>query len=80
MRVTFDTNVFDKVTRPAVYPNDPDLQAFMVIHEAVKDGRAFISDTTVTLEGIGNDDRTKPAKFLVVLIKDNGAPVLVPVE
>ena len=27
-----------------------------------------------------NASRTKPAKFLVVLIKDKGAPVLVPVE
>lgn len=27
-----------------------------------------------------NASSTKPAKFLVVLIKDKGAPVLVPVE
>jgi quercetin dioxygenase-like cupin family protein len=27
-----------------------------------------------------NASLTKPAKFLVVLIKDKGAPVLVPVE
>jgi len=27
-----------------------------------------------------NASRTKPAKFLVVLIKDKGAPVLVPAE
>jgi quercetin dioxygenase-like cupin family protein len=27
-----------------------------------------------------NASRTKPAKFLVFLIKDKGAPVLVPVE
>ena len=48
MRVTFDTNVFDKVIRPTVYPKDPDFQDMVVIHEAVKDARvqAFISDTT----------------------------------
>jgi Protein of unknown function (DUF2934) len=59
LRVTFDTNVFDKVTRPTVYPKDPDFQEMNVIHDAVKDARvqAFISDTMITLEGIGGDDR-----------------------
>jgi hypothetical protein len=59
LRVTFDTNVFDKVTRPTVYPNDPNLQAITVIHEALKHAQiqGFISDTTITLEGIGRDDR-----------------------
>jgi hypothetical protein len=59
MRVTFDTNVFDKVTRPTIYPRDPDFQEMIVIREAVKDARvqAFISDTTITLEGIVGDDR-----------------------
>ena len=59
MQVTFDTNAFDKVIRPTVYPKDPDFQDMVVIHEAVKDARvqAFISDTTLTLEGIGSDDR-----------------------
>jgi hypothetical protein len=59
MRVTFDTNVFDKVTRPAIYPKDADFQEMTIIHEALKQGRVkgFISDTTITLEGIGGDDR-----------------------
>jgi hypothetical protein len=59
MRVTFDTNVFDKITRPTVYSKDPDFPEMVVIHEAVKDARiqAFICDTTITLEGIGGDDR-----------------------
>jgi hypothetical protein len=58
MRVTFDTNV-DKVTRPAIYPKDADFQEMTIIHEALKQGRVkgFISDTTITLEGIGGDDR-----------------------
>ena len=59
MRVTFDTNVFDKVTRPTVYPKDPEFQEMILVHEAVENARvqAFISDTTITLEGIGSDDR-----------------------
>jgi hypothetical protein len=59
MRVTFDTNVFDKVTRPSTYPNDPHRQEMIIIHEALKQGRlqGFISDTVITLEGIGTDDR-----------------------
>ncbi len=59
MRVTFDTNVFDKVTRPAIYPKDADFQAMTIIHEALKQGQVqgFISDSAITLEGIGSDDR-----------------------
>jgi hypothetical protein len=59
MRVTFDTNVFDKAIRPAIYSKDPDFREMTIVHEALKDARiqGFISDTTITLEGIGRDDR-----------------------
>ena len=59
MKVTFDTNVFDKAIRPAIYSRDPDFREMTIVHEALKDARVhgFISDTTITLEGIGRDDR-----------------------
>jgi hypothetical protein len=59
LRVTFDTNVFDKVTRPAIFPKDADFQEMTIINEALKQGQVegFISDTTITLEGIGIEDR-----------------------
>ena len=59
LRVTFDTNTFDKVVRPARYPQDPSRQEFAAIHEAIKNGEllGFISETIITLEGIGKDQR-----------------------
>ena len=35
---------------------------------------------TMCMSWTGTPASTQPAKFLVVLIKDKGAPVLVPVE
>jgi hypothetical protein len=59
MRVTFDTNVFDKAVRPTIYSQDPDFREMTIVHQALKDARiqGFISETTITLEGIGRDDR-----------------------
>jgi hypothetical protein len=59
LRVTFDTNTFDKVVRPNVYANDPQHSKFVAIHHAVKRGEVigFISETIIVLEGIGRDDR-----------------------
>ena len=59
MLVTFDTNVFDKAVRPAIYSKDPDFREMTIVHQALKDARiqGFISETTITLEGIGRDDR-----------------------
>jgi hypothetical protein len=59
MRVTFDTNVFDKAIRPETYSKDPDFREMTIVHKALKDARiqGFISDTTITLEGIRRDDR-----------------------
>lgn len=59
MRITFDTNTFDKASRPTIYPQNPELQEMIVVHEALKHGeiQGFISDTAITLEGITNDQR-----------------------
>jgi hypothetical protein len=59
IKVTFDTNTFDKAARPHVYAKDPDHGSFVKVHEGVKDGRVkgFLSDPIVTLEGIKVDDR-----------------------
>jgi hypothetical protein len=59
LRVTFDTNTFDKVVRPSVYPNDPSYPDLVVVHEALKRGDVvgFISETIITLEGLGKDQR-----------------------
>jgi hypothetical protein len=58
-KVTFDTNTFDKASRPAIYAKDPDHPHFVVVHNALKTGQiqGFISETSITLEGIGNDRR-----------------------
>jgi hypothetical protein len=59
LRVTFDTNTFDKVVRPAVYAKDPNNADFAAVHEALKRGDVlgFISETIITFEGIGRDQR-----------------------
>jgi hypothetical protein len=59
VRVTFDTNTFDRVTRPNIYPQDPAYVEMMKVHEALVIGeiQGFKSDTTATLEGIGRDRR-----------------------
>jgi hypothetical protein len=59
MRVTFDSNVYDKAVRLATYSKDPAFREMIVIHQALKERRiqGFICDTTMTLEGIGTDDR-----------------------
>jgi hypothetical protein len=61
IKVTFDTNTFDKAARPHVYVKDPDHGRFVKVHEAVKDGRiaGFLCDAIVTLEGIKVDDRAE---------------------
>jgi len=57
--VTFDTNAFDKVVRPSVYAKDPNYPDFVTVHNALKRGDllGFVSDTIITLEGIGKDQR-----------------------
>lgn len=59
LRVTFDTNTFDKVSRPALYSKDQDRPEMVEVHNALKSGdiQGFICDAPLTLEGIGVDDR-----------------------
>lgn len=59
MKVTFDTNTFDKAVRPNRYPNDLDNAHFVRVHEAIRRGQieGFICETMITLEGIKVDDR-----------------------
>jgi hypothetical protein len=59
LRVTFDTNTFDKVVRPNVYAKDPNYGDFVAVHEALQRGDilGFISETIITFEGIGKDQR-----------------------
>ncbi len=59
IRITFDTNTFDKVSRPSICANDPEYVAMVKIHEALKRRviQGFICETTLTLEGIGKDRR-----------------------
>ena len=60
MRVTFDTNTFDKVSRPSIYPGDPEFDDMVEVHQAFEGGdlAGFICDATITLEGIGGDHRS----------------------
>jgi len=60
MRVTFDTNTFDKISRPWIYAKDADHVQMIEIHGALKRGemQGFICDTALTLEGIRTDDRS----------------------
>ena len=59
LRVTFDTNTFDKVVRPNVYAKDPNYPDFITVHEALKRGDllGFISETIITLEGLARNQR-----------------------
>ena len=59
LTVTFDTNTFDKVSRPALYSRDVGYAEMIEVHDALKRAavREFIRDTALTLEGIGVDHR-----------------------
>lgn len=54
MRVTFDTNVLDRVTRPALCVGQPHQTECLKIHAALVAGHlhGFFCETVVTLEGI----------------------------
>jgi hypothetical protein len=38
LRVTFDTNTFDKASRPTIYSKGPEHGAMIVVHEALRHG------------------------------------------
>jgi hypothetical protein len=60
MKVTFDTNTFDKASRPEVYRKDPMYETALTVHEALRRGamRGYICETALTLEGVRRDDRS----------------------
>ena len=57
---TFDTDTFDKVSRPALYSKDQGHPEMVEVHDALKtrDIQGFICDVALTLEGIRVDDRS----------------------
>lgn len=59
MKITFDTNTWQKVVVPERFPNDPEQPLMLEIRDAVRDGRAegFISETVATLEAIRKGER-----------------------
>ena len=59
IKITFDTNTFDKAARPAIYAKDPDYPDFVIVHDAIKSGEieGFLSETAITLEGVGTERR-----------------------
>lgn len=59
MRVTFDSNTWEKVVAPDEYPNDPKIESFCLVHNAVRAGliSGFICETFATLEAIRKGDR-----------------------
>src|SRR5258708_38981366 len=59
LRVRCGRNSLEKVVRPNVYAKDPNYGDFVAVHEALKRGDilGFISETIITFEGIGKDQR-----------------------
>ena len=61
MRVTFDTNTLDLVSRPERHTRGPDYLHGRKVNQALKAGTlsGFFSETLVTLEGIEKKDRLR---------------------
>lgn len=59
MRVTFDTNTIDRVTRPARFSRDPRQSEYTKVYQGLLSRQidGFFCETMVTLEGIQNNDR-----------------------
>lgn len=59
MKVTFDSNLYRRVTEPARFGRDPAYAAYSAIHEAIRAGtiQPFFSATIVTLEAVGREQR-----------------------
>jgi len=59
IKVTFDSNVWQKVTSPDEYPNEASIDCFRKIHAAVKAGKvaAYIAEVVFTLEALKKNDR-----------------------
>jgi hypothetical protein len=59
MKITFDTNSLDRVSRPERHPKDSQQMDFYKVQAALTSGKikGYFSETIVTLEGIENKDR-----------------------
>lgn len=59
LRVTFDSNILDKVCRPERFPKDPDQPLMQKVHDALqrKEIEGFYSVGMLTIEGIERKDR-----------------------
>ncbi|MBI2811319.1 MAG: hypothetical protein HYX67_10885 [Candidatus Melainabacteria bacterium] len=59
MRVTFDSNAYQRVVDPSQFQKDRHLAAFQAIHTALRSGRVMglLSETVATLEGIQKAQR-----------------------
>lgn len=54
VRITFDSNVWERIVVPNCFPNDPSASSITTIRAAISSGAAsgFISETVATLEAI----------------------------
>jgi hypothetical protein len=61
MRVTFDTNVWNRMVFPELHIGEPNYQALVELKNAVRDGRicGFISEAFATIEAIKRENRAK---------------------
>jgi hypothetical protein len=62
MKVTFDSNLWERVVHPHTFPLPPETHAqLLTVHEALKAGRVtgFITESVPTLEGVKRKDRPK---------------------
>ena len=59
MKIIFDSNVWQIVTIPDDYPDEPHLADFEKIHQAIIDKRIepFLSETIFTIEAIRKVER-----------------------
>ena len=60
MRTTFDSNLWEHVVHPMVFPLPPDRhRRLLAVNDAVKDGRVtgFICQSVATMEGVKRKDR-----------------------
>jgi hypothetical protein len=61
LRVTLDSNTYRRIVTPERFPKDPKHDQLVTIHEAIarKQISAFLSETTLTIEGIRKDIRAE---------------------
>ncbi|MDQ3650542.1 MAG: hypothetical protein M3458_09805 [Acidobacteriota bacterium] len=59
IKVTFDSNVWQRVSSPHEYPDEASIECFRKIHAAVKAGKvaAYIAEVVFTLEALKRNDR-----------------------